>query len=164
MKKRIIPAVTAFLLAIGIASAVDPPDVKEGLWSIHTHNVDNPGNKTSDSKTTICRSHAYDQHVNGLAKSVKGCTTLTQSSQGGKYSSKTHCVVAGTTIESAGSSTFLSDTSTHSESHATYSPAMGGISETTMIVDQKYMGSCPAGVQPGDMTNASGTVTHLWKH
>src|SRR5271170_7730059 len=113
MKNRIIPAVTAFLLAIGIASAVDPPDVKEGLWSIHTHNVDNPGNKTSDSKTTICRSHAYDQHVNGLAKSVKGCTTLTQSSQGGKYSSKTHCVVAGTTIESAGSSTFLSDTSTH---------------------------------------------------
>ncbi|MGD0135815.1 MAG: DUF3617 family protein [Bryobacteraceae bacterium] len=164
MNMPIIPAATVFLLAIGIASAVDPPDVKEGLWSIQRHNVDNPGNKISDSKSTICRSHAYDQHVNGLTKNVKECTTVSQSSQGGKYSSKTRCVVAGTTIESEGTSTFLSDTSTHSESHATYSPAMGGISETTMIVDQKYLGSCPAGVQPGDMTNANGTVTHLWKH
>ena len=40
---------------------------------------------------------------------------------------------------------------------------MGGVSETTMIMDQKYVGSCPAGAQPGDITYADGRVTH-WRH
>jgi hypothetical protein len=28
-------------------------------------------------------------------------------------------------------------------------------------VDQKYIGSCPAGAQPGDLTTADGKVVHL---
>jgi len=27
-----------------------------------------------------------------------------------------------------------------------------------MIMDQKYVGSCPAGTQPGDLTNADGRL------
>ncbi len=41
---------------------------------------------------------------------------------------------------------------------------MDGITETTMTQDQKYLGNCPAGAQPGDMTTSNGTVKHLWKH
>jgi hypothetical protein len=95
---------------------------------------------------------------------VNGCTPTSQSFQGGKYSSASHCVVGGTVIESRGTATYQGDTSAHSETHATYSPAMDGVSETTMVMDQKYVGSCPAGVQPGDMTSADGRITHLWKH
>jgi hypothetical protein len=164
MNKKLLPAAAAFLLGIGTASAVDPPEMKEGLWSIHRQTVDNPGNKKVESTSTICRSHAYDQHVESLAKSVKGCTPTSQSFQGGKYSSASHCVVGGTVIESRGTATYQGDTSAHSETHATYSPAMDGVSETTMVMDQKYVGSCPAGVQPGDMTSADGRITHLWKH
>jgi hypothetical protein len=36
--------------------------------------------------------------------------------------------------------------------------------DSTMTMDQKYLGSCPAGVQPGDLTSADGKVTHLWNH
>jgi hypothetical protein len=72
--------------------------------------------------------------------------------------------VGATVIETKGTATFSGDTSTHSESHATYTPAMAGISEMTMIQDQKYVGSCPAGAQPGDRINADGTVIHLGKH
>src|ERR1017187_6973809 len=60
--------------------------------------------------------------------------------------------------------TYQGDTSFHSESHATFTPALGGISETTRIVDQKYVGSCPAGAHPGDRTNADGSVIHSGKH
>ena len=164
MNKKLIPASAAFLLAIGTASAVDPPELKEGLWSIHRQVIDNPGNKKTESTSSICRSHAYDQHAESLAKNVKGCTPMSSSVQGSKYSSAMHCVVAGTVIESQGSATYQGDMSAHSESHSTYSPAMGGVSETTMISDQKYVGSCPAGVQPGDMISADGRTTHLWKH
>jgi Protein of unknown function (DUF3617) len=163
MKKALVPAAVTFLLTIGLANAVDAPEVKEGLWSIQRHTIDNPGNKKTDSTSTICRSHAYDQYTQSLAKNLKGCT-LNQSFQGGKYSSKGHCAIGGTVVESEGTVTYHGDTSAHSETHATYTPAMGGISETTMIVDQKYVGNCPAGAQPGDMTTADGRVTHLWKH
>jgi len=154
----------ALLLLIGTAIGADPPDVKEGLWSIHTQTIDNPGSKKSESSTTICRSHAYDQHVQSLSKSaMKGCT-LKESSEGSKHISELHCVVAGTAIETKGTSVFQGDTSTHSETHTTYTPAFYGVTDSTMTQDQKYLGSCPAGVQPGDLTLADGTVNHLWKH
>ena len=163
MNKTFVSVALAFGFSLGTANAVDSPEVKEGLWSIQRHTIDNPGNKTSDSKSTICRNHAYDQYALSLAKNMKGCTT-SQSFQGGKYSSKGHCTIGATVVDSQGTVTYQGDTSAHSETHATYNPAMGGISETTMIVDQKYVGYCPAGAQPGDMTTADGRVTHLWKH
>ncbi|MGO9896181.1 MAG: DUF3617 domain-containing protein [Bryobacteraceae bacterium] len=156
--------VAALLLPIGIAIAANPPELKEGLWSIHRQSIDNPGNKKTDSTSTICRSHAYDEYAQSLAKSMKGCTTLHESFQGGKHSLDMHCVIAGTTVDSKGTTIYQGDTSAHAETHATYSPALGGVSEMTMTMDQKYVSSCPAGVQPGDMTNAEGRVTHLWKH
>lgn len=163
MNKSILAAAALSVLAIGTANAVDPPEVKEGLWSIHRQTIDNPGNKKTESTSSICRNHAYDQHVQSLAKNMKGCTAVSQTFQSGKYSSTMHCVAGGTVIESQGTTFFQSDTSTHSETHATYSPAMAGVSETTMIMDQKYIGSCPAGIQPGDLTT-QGRTTHLWRH
>jgi Protein of unknown function (DUF3617) len=155
---------TALVLPMGIAIAANPPDLKEGLWSIRTQSTDNPGNVKSDHTSTICRNHAYDQHANSLAKTVKGCTVGRESFEGNKYSLEMHCTVGATVIDSKGTTTFDGDTSTHSETHATYAPAMAGIAETTMIQDQKYVGSCPAGAQAGDMTSENGRVNHLWKH
>jgi hypothetical protein len=95
---------------------------------------------------------------------VKGCTKADESVQGGKISSEMHCVVAGTAIDSKGMESFGGDTSTHSETHTTYSPALGGLSESTTIIDRKYIGSCPAGAQPADQIDADGTITHLGRH
>jgi hypothetical protein len=162
MKKILVFVAAALLLPIGITNAADLPELKEGLWSSHMQTTDNPGNKTIEQTSTICRNHAYDQHVQSLAKAVKGCTTVSESFQGGKYSLEMHCVIGSTVVDSKGTGTFQGDTAAHSESHATYTPAMGGVSETTMIMDQKYVGSCPAGAQPGDITYADGRVTH-WR-
>lgn len=169
MMKMLVFAAIAVLAPIGItkaqtAPAVKTPEVKEGLWSIHRQMIDNPGNKKTESTSTICRNHAYDEHTQSLAKNLKGCTTVTQNFQGGKYSVESHCVVSGTAIDTKGTSTYQGDTAAHSESHTNYSPAFGGVSDSTMIMDQKYIGSCPAGAQPGDMTSEDGHVTHLWKH
>ena len=95
MKKMLVSAAAVLLLLTGIANAVDPPEQKEGLWSIHRESIDNPGNTRGESTSTICRSHAYDQYVLSLAKGVKGCTTVSESFQGGKYSVELHCVEAG---------------------------------------------------------------------
>ena len=163
MKKRLAAVIAALLLVIGMASAIDKPEMKEGLWSMHKQTIDNPGNKKSESDSTICRNHGYDKHVESHAM-PKGCTTVNESFQSGRYVLETHCTIAGTTIDSKGTTTFNSDTAAHSETHATYTPAMQGVSETTMIMDTKFEGACPAGVQPGDLTDSKGNVVHLWQH
>ena len=163
MKRTLVYAGAALLLPIGIAIAVNLPEQKEGLWSIHREIINNPGNKKTESTSTICRNHAYDQYANSLAKSMKGCTVVSESFRGGKYATEMRCEISGSVIESKGTTTFQGDTATHTESQATYTPAMAGVSEMTMVMDQKYEGACPVGTQPGDMTSADGKVTHLWK-
>jgi hypothetical protein len=163
MKTIMSFAAALLILTSSVAAAVDPPAMKEGLWSIRNQGVNTPGHKKTDQTSTICRSHAYDQHVLQDAKSVKGCKTISETLQGSEYSIHSHCAVAGTEIDSKSTVTFKGDTAAHSESHATYAPALGGITETTLIQDQKYVGSCPAGIQPGDITQPDGSVVHTWK-
>ena len=162
MNKMLVSAAAGLLLPI--ANAANPPALKEGLWSVHTVSTDNPGSRKSEGSYRLCRDHAYDLSSQALAKKVKGCTLVNESSQSGKYAIEMHCTSGGSVIESKGTTTFQGDTSAHSESHAKYTPAMAGIGEITMIMDQKYVGSCPAGAKPGDRIDADGRVTHLGIH
>ncbi len=162
MRKTLVYPAAVLSLALGTAIAVDAPDVKEGLWTVHSQTIANPGNKKSEGATyTLCRDHAYDKAARDLAKGVKGCKLVGETFKDGKYSTRLHCMAGATVIDTESTVTFESDTSTHSETHATYTPAMNGVSETTLIQDQEYTGSCPAGTQPGDRTDEDGRVTHL---
>jgi hypothetical protein len=163
MSKMFATAAAALVLTSRPLSAANPPEMTEGLWSIHNQTIDNPGNKKSDSTSTLCRSHAYDQHVLELAKSMNHCT-VNESVDANKFSVTTHCVVAGTVVDSTSTAIFTGNTAAHSETRATYNPALGSISEMTVIQDERYLGSCPPGSRPGDMTRADGTVVHLWTH
>jgi hypothetical protein len=152
------------ILASAMTSAADPPAMKEGLWSIHSQTINNPGGKKSEDSSTICRSHAYDQHALAAVRGMKDCAIIKESADAVTYSIQMHCVAAGTAIDSTATVKTTSDTLSHSETHATYNPALGGIGETTLIQDQKYLGSCPAGTHPGDLTQANGTLVHLGDH
>jgi Protein of unknown function (DUF3617) len=149
---------------IPMANVGDPPGVREGLWAVRTQSTDNPGDRRSGGIYTLCRNHAFDQAVQALAKKMKGCTKISDGARGNRYSSEMHCVIGGTAIASKGTTTFQGDTAFHSETHATYTPAMNGKSESTMLIDQRYLGSCPVGTLAGDRTDADGRITHLWKH
>jgi hypothetical protein len=50
------------------------------------------------------------------------------------------------------------DMAFHTESHTTWAPATNGVSQSNTIIDQKYIGSCPAGVRPGDRMPAIGST------
>jgi hypothetical protein len=148
MKKLAIISVAT--LSLTVARAANPPELKEGLWEIHGQSLENPGNRKTDFTYRLCRNHAYDKAMDALVKNVKGCTTAFDNVGGGKYTSASRCTVEGTVIESKGSYTYESSTSTRSESHATYTPPLRGKSEETVLQDQTYLGNCPAGMNPGD--------------
>lgn len=147
--------------ALGVAMAADEPDLKEGYWTVHTQTITNPGNRKAEGSYGICRNHAFDQMIRARAKAQKTCAFTTKSLGPGKFSSSSHCTVAGTTMDSNGTTTYTADTATHSESRVTYSPANTGISDITLIMDQKYTGGCPAGMKAGDRKNNDGTIVHL---
>jgi hypothetical protein len=162
--KTATPIAVVLLLGSATVYAIDPPPMKEGLWTIHNQSSNDPGGQKVDQTSTVCRSHAYDQHVLQEAKRMKGCKTLSESLNGSEYSVHTQCKLANTVVDSRSTVIFRGDSAAHSESHATYNPALGGISEMTLIQDQRFVGSCPAGAQPGDITQPDGSVIHAWKH
>jgi hypothetical protein len=153
--------VTGFALLL---AATDPPPVKEGLWSVHTETVNNPTGKKSEGSYTLCRDHAFDEQMRAAEKSMKGCSTVSENFQDGNYSSEIQCKMGATTIDSKGTTVFKGDTAIHSETHTSYSPAIGGVTESTTVMDSTYSGSCPEGTQPGDRTSPDGSVMHLGKH
>jgi predicted homoserine dehydrogenase-like protein len=156
-------AVLALLTAITSANALNAPALKEGFWSVHTVTTTNPGNKVSDGKYSICRNHAFDQHAEAAGKNMN-CNIKSDSMQGNKHIVEMTCHVGPTTIVSKSVGTYQSDTSVHNETTASYAPAFMGNTLETMVMDFTYVGSCPAGVQPGDRVNQDGSVMHLWRH
>lgn len=159
MKKGMIPAVIVASLAV--AHAANAPEMKEGLWSVHTTVIS--GSAKNEGSFTLCRSHAFGESVENREKDVLKCNVLRETHEAGKYSSETHCTAGGIAIDTKETITFQGDTEFHSEAHSTTTTSTGSPTEMTMIHDQKYLGSCPAGVQPGDRVNADGTVIHLGK-
>jgi len=159
---RILFANAASLLIFAFYAA-DPPVVKEGLWSIHTTSIDNPGNKKSEGTRSICRNHDYDVRIRQLSEKRQKqiCKTFTESLAGNTLTVESECNVQGSVMKGKTVTTFSGDSSIHAETHATYTPAVFGTAAMTMIQDQKYAGACPAGMEPGDFMDASGKITHV---
>jgi len=156
-------ALPAALLVSWALFAADPPPVKEGLWSLHTVSTDNPGNKRTEGTRSLCRNHDYDTRIREQAETrqKQNCKPLAKTSSGNTFTEESECTMMGSVITSKVVATFTGDTAIHSETHATYKPALHGIAEMTLIMDQKYVGACPAGMEPGDFMDADGKVTHV---
>jgi hypothetical protein len=148
------------LTAVGLPLPVSagPPKLKEGLWEIRGQSVESPGDKHADYTYKLCRDHGFDKATNAALKDVKGCSTVVKDQGGGSVASSSTCAVNGITIVSTGLTLYKSDSVTHSETHATYTPAFNGKTEETMTQDQQYVGKCPAGMKPGDRIAPDGIL------
>ena len=71
--------------------------------------------------------------------------------------------LGGRVIVSKGTYTYDSAILTHAESHATYTPAFNGKTEETLLQEQRFLGECPAGINPGDRIMSDGTVQRYGK-
>lgn len=151
-------------LLVGFAvQAADTPAVKEGLWSIHTVSINNPGNKRTEGTRSLCRNHAYDARIREQAetKQKQYCKPASRTSSSNGVTEESECTIQGSVSTSKVVMTFTGDTSVHSETHVTYKPALYGTEEMTMTMDQKYLGACPSGMEPGDFMSSDGKITHV---
>jgi hypothetical protein len=96
----------------------------------------------------------------GFEVTTIGRICVTAEGSGSKYVFESECVHAGSTMHSKGTRTFNGYISVHTEKTTTFAPPMDGIAETTLIMDEKYVGACPAGMQPGESMDADGKIIH----
>jgi len=111
----------------------------------------------------LCRNHAFDTAMDSQVKNAKECSTSFDDLGGGRFAAASSCNLGSRVIVSKGTYTYDSATLTHAESHATYTPAFNGKTEETLLQEQRYLGECPAGINPGDRIMSDGSVQRYGK-
>jgi hypothetical protein len=151
MRSRPALLVTALIAWSGIAQAdgIKPPPTKEGLWETHSTQVQQ-GKTVSDSSVKMCQSNDITKSMQSKAEELRKkneCTTTVTQPSPNTYVEESHCAKglnAGSVTKVV--YTHQGDTASHTEMHISTDK-----SETVMIMDAKYVGSCPAGMKPGDL-------------
>jgi hypothetical protein len=160
MHMRFHRAVLAVALStsIGVAGADDfkPPPSKEGLWetrSTHTQQ----GKSVSDPAVKMCQSNETTKSMQARGEEMRKtneCTSRVTRPSPNTYVEESRCAKG----PSAGSVTKIiytnqGDTASHTEMHVTV-----GKSDSVVIIDAKYLGSCPAAMKPGDLMMDDGKI------
>lgn len=161
MKISILSIFAMVLVSAGIASADEPqlPPLKEGLWEAHTQQTIQK-NKF-ETVVKLCRTREFDKSLKESMKSVgenirkaNRCTESHTQLSANSYTAETHCEKDGAVTKTMVS--YQGDTSYHMEMHRT-----SGQSESVTIIDDRYVGSCPADMKPGDAVTGDGKKMHL---
>ena len=148
-KPTFLVAVLSVWIGIAGADGIKLPPTKEGLWETHSTRTQQ-GKAASDSSVKMCQSKELTKSMqsNGeeLRKKNECTSTVTQPSTN-TYVEESRCAKG----PNAGSVTkvvytYQGDAASHTEMHMNV-----GKSEIVMIMDAKYLGSCPAGMKPGDL-------------
>jgi hypothetical protein len=153
MDMRFKPAflVAALTVWIGFAGAdeIKPPPTKDGLWETHSMQTQQ-GKTVSDRSVKMCQSKELTKSMQSNGEELRKkneCTSSVTQPSPNTFVEERRCAKG----PNAGSVTKVvythqGDTASHTEMHMNV-----GKSETVMIMDTKYLGSCPAGMKPGDL-------------
>ena len=143
--------VTLLLLWNGIAEAdgIKPPPTKEGLWETHSTQTQQ-GKTVSDRTVKMCQSKELTQSMQSTGEELRKrneCTSSVTQPSTNTYVEESRCAKG----PNAGSVTkvvysYQGDTASHTEMHMNVDK-----SAIVMIMDAKYLGSCPTGMKPGDL-------------
>jgi hypothetical protein len=151
MRCKPVFLVAVLSAGIGIAGAdeIKPPPTKEGLWETHSTQIQQ-GKTVSDRSVKMCQSKEITKSMQSDGEELRKkneCTSSVTRPAANTYVEESRCAKG----PNAGSVTkvvytYQGDTASHTEMHMD----MGKVA-TVMIMDAKYVGSCPAGMKPGDL-------------
>jgi hypothetical protein len=150
--------VAALYIPLGMLSAEEAPPLKDGLWSISTQYVEHPTGNRGQMLISVCRNNAYDKQS---ATKPAPCKVLRSGKVNGVWTKDSEC--SGTNVFTTITKTSSDERSSHVETHVFFRPPSLGREENVAITEEKYVGPCPAGVNPGDWLDANGKVAHHGK-
>ncbi len=128
--------------------------MKDGLWETHSTQTQQ-GKTVFDTSVKMCRSKELTNSMQSSGEELRkknACTSAVTQPSPNTYAEESRCAKG----PNAGSVTkitytYQGDTASHTEMHMN-----DGKTETVMVIDAKYLGSCPAGMKPGDVVMPDG--------
>lgn len=153
--------------AFAVQAVAQPalPSRKPGLWQ-QTMSSGKPGQKPTPMVTTLCLDASVDKAVSimGQGFGEKSCSSNSVTRAGAGYKFNSNCAFGGggkIVTEGTVSGDFSSSYQVQMNSVVSGAPmaAMNGAAATTIAA--KWMGACPAGTKPGDMTMPGGIKVNM---
>ncbi len=152
--------VSLFLAAAALAAAAAPaqaqPARKDGLWEM-TMKVTAPMNMNMTSRQCTDASEekggaAFRNNGGQMPKGIDCKAGPVTPAAGGGWSYSNTCVMRNMTMTTAGTAKGDFRSGYHIDSVTKMSPApMPQLAEQHMSIDAKWLGPCPAGMNPGDV-------------
>ncbi len=150
---------TLLLVAAG-ALAIDFPAMKSGLWE---SSVTREGAPQKAGATKMCMDPAVQKEMiemgTGTMKSM--CSKNDIRREGNRVYGTAECKFGESTMKSSSVTTFTGDTAYHSEIKSSYDPPMQGMPSGNTVINAKWTGACPAGMQPGDVMLPDGRKVNM---
>jgi hypothetical protein len=152
--KTVFAVAALLVLSCVRADEFEPPYFKDGLWQANT-------SRTSEGKTTqtsmkLCQNHETQKKDRDFSASLRKrsqCTFKVSHPTANSYVTEDQCAAGPSPASTSKTTiTFQGDTTYRMEMHR-----VAGTRESIMIIDAKYLGSCPVDMKPGDAVMADGT-------
>lgn len=163
MRLALLTAPLFSLLYITPSATADSlPSRKPGLWEIavstDTQDTSRP------MKMTQCTDETTDTKLMQAGNDIQGqaaCSKNDISKTSKGYQISSVCKLAGSTVSSEG--TFTGDFSSEYAGDITtsFNPPVFGQKGSTTTIRAKWIGACPSGMQPGDMTLPNGMKMNI---
>jgi hypothetical protein len=141
--------------------AQDFPRLKPGLWEISMKSAQREG--AAPRLTTLCLDDTVQQAMYRMSTGMMTgmCSKYEIKVAGGKVTTDAVCDLGGTKMQSRAVMTLTGNTAYRTEAHATFDPPMGGMRESSTIIEGRHVGACKQGQQPGDMTLPGGKSLNI---
>lgn len=147
-------------VAAPCALAIDFPTLKAGLWESNMTR-EGAGQKAPTMKMCMDASLQKEMMDAGMGTMKEMCSKNDIRREGNKVFANAECKFGDSTMKSASVTTFTGDTAYHTDVKATYVPPMAGKGSDSTVIDAKWTGPCPAGMQPGDVILPDGRKINM---
>ena len=142
------------------ASAIDFPTMKSGLWE---SSVTREGAPARAGATKMCMDAAVQKEMMelGMGTMKNMCSKNDVRRDGNRIYGSAECKFGESTMKSTSVTTFTGDIAYRTEVKASYEPPMMGMTSGTTVIDAKWSGPCPTGMQVGDVVMPDGRKVNM---
>lgn len=144
------------------ASAQDFPPRKPGLWQIDMTMPGGPmPQQMQQMKMCIDAATDAEMHKMGMSAAQGMCGKPDISRSGSTLTVNSNCKVGDVQTTTQAITKFTGDTAYHTDVNTKFNPPMQGRAEQKMAQDAKWVGACPADMQPGDVVMGNGMKVNI---
>ena len=140
------------------ALADEFPPRKPGLWEVKVE-----GEKRPTVTLKMCIDKDTDElfHKMGVDLSVQLCEHRDVKVVDNVATVDTQCKIGSSNVTSTSITKFDGDTAFHVDTKSHFDPAFMGRSDLVSVQNGKWVGPCPADMEPGDMLMGSGIKVNI---